>query len=345
MHHKSRPSRDFTGFMFKDRRTEFSQIFKVSRKKVLLLTYRSQTGKKPPHSGLAWERLFPSFAQFSHSSGGNFTFWEAFWWDHHFGLKCKRNTWDRSQTPAPTSVFAFHHNLWFTQKTTAHLYSQIYPGIGYEAACVYSGMQETDSQSDTVLGDTLQIRTDKECLCAQGNPTAHMGSYRTHAWVLSNTLCYAIFMCSHLSSSPGCQKFREIANCHERKRSWIWMLSPSRTTLQVWGTGPWDHASEEHWLQWQLCQHSRRSKGHITPCDRLGYYYLLTRDLSLWRVTGHGPKCTSTTLKAPDNPALLQAACCQNKREHSEKAPDLSPISTSVRSCGINTKPGPRRWK
>lgn len=220
----------------------------------------------------------------------------------------------------------------------AHLYSQIYPGIGvWSSLCVlrYAGNSLPDLTQ--CWGSTLQTRTDEECLCAQGNPTAQ--PYSTCAQVLSNTLCCAIFMCSHLSSSTGCQKFRETANCHERKRSWIWKLSPSRTALQVWGTGPWDHASKEHWLQWQLCQHSRRSKGHITPWDRLGHYYLLTR------VTGHGPKCTPTTPKAPDNPALLQASCCQNKREHSEKAPDLSPVSTSVTSCGINTKPGPRRWK
>lgn len=68
--------------------------------------------------------------------------------------------------------------------------------------------------------------------------------------------------------------------------------------------------------------------------------------VSLWRDTGHA--CESQpqmppTPKAPDHLALLQASCCQNNSKCSERAPDSSPISASVKFCDTNTKPGPRR--
>lgn len=142
MHHKSRQPRDFASEIqcLRIKKLNFlSQIFQLSRKEVLPLTHRSQICKKLLSSELARERLFLSFVFDIYSSHTflwrQITCWEAFWWNHCFGLKCcESKAQDLASKP---SVFASYHDLFGLDRKPQPVSSHGSTlAQRYEAACV-----------------------------------------------------------------------------------------------------------------------------------------------------------------------------------------------------------------
>lgn len=151
-------------------------------------------------------------------------------------------------------------------------------------------------------------------------------------------------MCSHLSNSPGCQKFRKIASCHEKKKKKSKLVAESQQkhTASV-GHGSVTLPANSTGCNARYGSTAGEAKDTALPeTDQ----ETVTRQSQ----EGHRSLCESQPQmlpppKAPDDPALLQASCSQNNEECPGKAPDLPPVSTSTRFCDTNTNPGPRRNK